>query len=67
MDSKQLEHLLLLGNKIKENWNLSVVPGARAIEIILRQMKCMHWIEWMVNGWAEVKSTPVQSVELEQS
>ena len=55
----------------KHNWKLELVgiqpPGARVIEIILRQMKCMHWIELIVNGWAEVKATPVQSVELEQS
>ena len=34
--------------------------------IILRQMKYMHWIQWMVDAWGEVKATPVQSVEPEQ-
>ena len=46
----------------------SIKPnGTRVIEIILRQMKSMDCIQWMVNAWGKVKTTPVQSVEDEQS
>ena len=41
-------------------------PRARVYQIILSQMKSMHWIQWMVDASGEWKATPVQSVEPEQ-